>query len=217
MNIIRRKPPSLGRAARENRDDRVFVVAAEDTYAPKQYFKHLPMRRVRVMVLPTPVSSGLSSPGHVVDRLKEAFLEAKKNREVQSGDEFWVCLDMDHHMADTHLKGTLLALAQARQAGFELAISNPCFELWLLLHHEDVAPGTVYTNGEAVERALKARLGGYNKICIHEGMFPLATVPDAIRRARLLETSPDDPVGPWPDSTGTRMYRLLERALQGRR
>ena len=216
MSLLTRTAISIGRGQRKLRDDRVFVVAAEDTYAPEQYFEHLPLPRVKVVVLPTPKNSGLSSPAHVVDRLKNAFAGVSQKRQVQAGDEFWVCLDTDHHMNDSHLKGTLQALTHARQAGFELAISNPCFELWLLLHHEDVSAGTVFANGAAVESALKTSLNGYNKTAIGAGMFPLSTVPDAIRRARALEVAPDDPDGYWPEKTGTRMYRLLERALQGR-
>lgn len=216
MSLITRTAISIGRGQRKLRDDRVFVVAAEDTYAPEQYFEHLPLPRVKVVVLPTPKNSGLSSPAHVVDRLKNAFTGVTQKRQVQTGDEFWVCLDTDHHMNDSHLKGTLQALTHARQAGFELAVSNPCFELWLLLHHEDVAPGYTFPNSAAVETTLKTKLNGYNKTSINAGMFPLSKVTDAIRRARALEVTPDDPVGYWPETTGTRMYRLLEKALQGR-
>ena len=62
MSLLNRRPVSIGREIREFRDDRVFVVATDDTYAPEQYFKHLELRRVRVLVLPT--ERGESSPAH---------------------------------------------------------------------------------------------------------------------------------------------------------
>jgi hypothetical protein len=195
------------------RDDRVFVVATDDTYAPAQYFEHLPFRRVKVFVLPTPVDSGLSAPRHVVERLKEAFRDVSQRGQVQSGDEFWVFLDTDRSLTDNKLHRTMDALRTARQAGFELAISNPCFDLWLLLHHADVLPGTVFAKCEEVGRQIRAALGQYNKTSIKPGQFPLARIPDAIRRARALETAPDDPLGQWPEQAGTRVYRLLERVL----
>lgn len=34
-----------------------------------------------------------------------------------------------------HIKPFLAALQMARQHGVHVALSNPCFELWLLLHH----------------------------------------------------------------------------------
>lgn len=210
MNLLNRKPLSIGRAERAQRDDRVFVIATDDTYAPEQYFKHLPLPRVKVVVLPTPVDSGLSSPSHVVERLKNGFRTVSQKKQVQGGDEFWVFLDTDHHLRDTNLRGTLDALQTARQAGFEIAISNPCFELWLLLHHADVAPGSDFAGCAQVEQRLRKTLGQYNKSSIKAGQFPLERVPVAIRRARVLETAPE---APWPPHVGTRVYRLLERAL----
>jgi len=216
MSLLNRKPLSIGRSQRALRDDRVFVVATDDTYAPEQYFENLPLPRVKVVVLPTPKDSGLSSPGHVVDRLKVAFQNVAQKRQIQAGDEFWVFLDTDHHIRDAHLQATLDALLTARQAGFEVAISNPCFELWLLLHHEDVAPGTTFAKCAEVEQKLRDRLGEYNKTSVKAGHFPLGRVPDAIRRARALEAAPDDPEGHWPQQAGTRVYRLVERVLPSR-
>jgi hypothetical protein len=213
MSLLSRKPLAIGRSQRTLRDDRVFVVATDDTYAPLQYFEQLPLPRVKVIVLPTPVNSGLSAPEHVVERLKNAFRSVSQKNQVQIGDEFWVLLDTDHHVRDTNLRGTLEALRTGRQVGFEIAISNPCFELWLLLHHADVAPGTIFSKCIEVEQVVRDTLGQYNKTSIKAGQFPLARVPDAIRRARALETSPEDPVGPWPQQAGTRVYRLLERIL----
>lgn len=216
MSLLQGKKVSIGRSIRSMRDQPVYVVASEDTYAPKQYFENLPLPRVKVVVLPTPLDSGESSPGHVVERLKALVAGAEKRGEIHGGDEFWVCLDTDHHVKDTHLKGTLQALQAARQAGFELAISNPCFEVWLLLHHTSIAPGIAFPSANAVVDAVKAAVSGYHKDEIRKGMFPLANVPEAIQRARTLEKNPDEPEGYWPESTGTRIYRLLERALQGK-
>jgi hypothetical protein len=214
VSLINRPSLKIGRAIRELRDDRVFVIATDDTYAPEQYFKYLPLSRIKFVVLPTPQNSGLSSPGHVVERLKEGFAAVRAKQEIQAGDEFWVFLDTDHHTGDSHLAGTLQALQAARQAGFEIALSNPCFEVWLLLHHTDVSPGTVFGKCDEVVRLLRQALGSYDKTAIKDGHFRMGLVADAIRRARALESSPDAPEGYWPSSAGSRVYRLLERALK---
>lgn len=214
MSLLNRKPASIGRAQRTLRDDRCFVVAAEDTHAPDQYFAALSFHRVKVVVLPTPQNSGLSAPVHVVERLKAAFTEFKKKDEVQAGDEFWVILDTDHHIRGTHLPTTLTALRTASQSGFEVAFSNPCFELWLLLHHADVPVGTAFKNCDEVGERLRQTLGGYNKTALQATHFLPSRIADAVRRARLLESNPDAPEDVWPSSTGTRVYRLLERVTQ---
>jgi ribonucleotide monophosphatase NagD (HAD superfamily) len=213
MSLLNRKPISIGRAARALRDDRVFLVATEDTYAPSQYFENLPLPRVKVFVLPTSVNSGHSSPAHVIERLKNAFQNVRQRKQIQSGDEFWVFFDTDHHFHEQHRAGTLQAMQTAQQTGFEIAVSNPCFELWLLLHHADVDQGTVFSHCSEVEQKLRDTLSLYNKTSIKASDFPLALVPLAIRRARALEATPDNPAGHWPQQTGTRIYRLLERIL----
>lgn len=216
MSLIPRKRVTIGRAERILRDDRVFVVASEDSYAPEQYFAALRLPRVRVIVLSTPTDTCESAPYHVVDRLKNAYDDVRSKGQIQDGDEFWVMLDTDHHVVGTHIRGTMTALKEARHKGFELAISNPCFELWLLLHHVDIPADTVFGKPADAEAMLRKTLGGYSKSAIKAEQFPLSTVPDAIRRARALESNPDDPEGHWPPSTGTRVYRLMERVIGGR-
>jgi hypothetical protein len=39
MSLIQKKQFSIGRAERNERDDRVFVVATEDSHAPKVTYK----------------------------------------------------------------------------------------------------------------------------------------------------------------------------------
>ena len=46
-------------------------------------------------------------------------------------DEIWCVFDVDQHANLTQ------AINEARQSGISVAISNPCFELWLILHYED--------------------------------------------------------------------------------
>lgn len=209
MSLLNRKPISIGRSERKLRDDRFFVVATDDTYAPTQYFEHLHLTRVKVVVLETPVDSGLSAPVYVVNRLKEAVKKARK--EMQEGDEFWVLLDTDHHFRANNIAQTDEALREARQSGFKVAVSNPCFELWLLLHHKDIPPGQAFANAQAVEQELRGILGDYNKTKVKLGQFPAEKVPDAMRRARELTTGQPDF---WPETTGTHVYLLMESVLR---
>lgn len=211
MSLLNRNPISIGRGERKLRDDRIFIVTTDDTYAPAQYFEHLPLPRVRIKVLPTPEGSGLSAPVHVVERLKNAFQGVNQRKQIQSGDEFWVLLDTDHHFRDSNIAGTLAAIQTAKHVGFEVAVSNPCFELWLLIHHVDVPRGTTFRHCHEVESQIRDRLGEYNKTFIKRGQFPLDRVRDAIRRARLLDAEEN---APWPKGVGTDICRLMQRVLR---
>src|SRR6185436_2146803 len=51
-------------------------------------------------------------------------------------DEVWCVTDVDHYERDG---GKVTAAVALAGDDIKLAVSNPCFELWLLLHHEDCA------------------------------------------------------------------------------
>ena len=199
-----RKQRGLGRAGRMTRDDRLVVIATEDRFAPKQYFEALELSRVSVRVFGT--EDNRSHASWVVERLREVFEDAKKNNELQPDDEFWVLLDTDHWTQPNHVAGFSQAIQEARQAGFRVAVSNPCFELWLLLHVADVSPPLDACAD--VESQLRAVLGGYNKTNVpadklHPG------ISRAVERAKKLDVGTNG----WPQSTGTQVHELVEALL----
>jgi hypothetical protein len=207
---LSRRPVRIGRAEREYRDDRFFIVATEDTHAPKQYFSSLSLPRVKVLVLETPEGTGQSAPDHVLDRLRAYQDEAQKRREVQDDDQFWMMMDTDHHIEGRHKAGFLDVLRAADNLGFHVAISNPSFELWLLLHHVPVEKGDILPDGPSVVSRLQEVLHTYRKDAIQPERFGYERVPAAISRARALEETPDRPKGYWPEELGTRVYVLME-------
>ena len=58
-------------------------------------------------------------------------LKRSRTRQEPGFDEIWCVFDVDAH------PNVNSAVAEARDAGIEVAVSNPCFELWLVLHLED--------------------------------------------------------------------------------
>jgi hypothetical protein len=127
MSLFRRKPRPLKRGSTTLRDDRLFIVACDDTYAPKQYFDFFQIPRIQIHVVAT--NDGSSAAPHVLDRLNAIAFE--------EGDERWMLLDTDHCIRDNHIGTFLDAIAEAKRKGIKVALSKPSFELWLLLHHVD--------------------------------------------------------------------------------
>lgn len=211
MGLLKRKPRPIARSELTFRDDRIFVVACDDTYAPAQYFDALREPRVKVIVLPAPDQK--SAPGHVVSNLLKQRQAMHQEHELLAGDEFWVLLDTDHNIGGAHQARLVTALNDARQNGLQVAMSHPCFEMWLLFHHEELAAGVAYTKGEQVCARLRTLLGSFNKLNIPVEHFSRERIPTAIARSRAREAQPDDPVGYWPEHNGSRVYRLLERIL----
>lgn len=61
MSLIQRKPRPLTRDSSGFRDDRLFIVACDDTYAPQQYFNLFQIPRVKIFVVNTPAGEPSSS------------------------------------------------------------------------------------------------------------------------------------------------------------
>jgi hypothetical protein len=197
----RRRP--LDRKSGVLRDASLIVIASEDTHAVKQYFDRFELRRVQFVVLPT--QKGRSSPEALIERLdlyQEEF-------EIGDGDQLWIVLDTDHWIRGGHRNNLIEVLNRCRQRNFRFAISNPCFELWLLLHFQDWPVGNDLSCSEII-RQLRAVAGGYRKNAVYSLSITPASVEAAVERARSRDKS-----GNWfPDEMGTQVYRIIDELTE---
>ncbi|WP_420623257.1 RloB family protein [Candidatus Poriferisodalis sp.] len=89
--------------------------------------KDNPQVRVRV------IAGGLT-PSQLVERARKELRASDRARRSSGSpefDEIWCVMDTDEHpdLAES--------LQAAASAGIRVALSNPCFELWLLLHYRE--------------------------------------------------------------------------------
>jgi hypothetical protein len=123
----------------------------------------------------------------------EAEAEAKKaDDDNLKYDSVWAVFDVDEHPKIPE------AIQMARDNKIDLAVSNPSFELWLLLHFQD-HPGM---KGRAVVRKLlRDHLKDYDKHINYNDCQP--GYEDAVRRAKPLGTCDLHACEPGPNpSTG---------------
>ena len=177
MTLIPRQPRPLTRDSASLRDDRLFIVACDDTFAPKQYFNFFRLPRVQIHVVPT--ADGTSAAAHVLHRLQQVDHDAD--------DELWMLLDTDHCVHGTHLARFVQTLSEAKRQGVNVALSKPSFELWLPLHHVEETALGLLPGARDVEAALRATVGEYNKTNLKPEHYPLASVRDACSRAERLD------------------------------
>jgi hypothetical protein len=126
---------------------KLYVIATEGRSTEYKYFKELRKQysskfneqNLHVEILRRPSKqSGKSSPKYVEQMLNE-FLEDNRDYELKSYDELWLIID-----TDTWEQETIKQLAEKCQTEtlYHLGLSNPCFEIWLILHlidfNEDV-------------------------------------------------------------------------------
>lgn len=200
MSLVQRKPRPLKRDTDSLRDDRLFIIACDDTYAPKQYFDFFNITRIKVYVVPT--EDGTSTAERVLGRLLEYKYE--------QDDELWMLLDTDHCAEGNHKKGFIQAIKNAKERNVNIALSKPCFELWLLLHHVDEKVVEGLSNATETDKLLRKILGEYNKKNLKQEHYPLASVLNACTQAEKLDREIGG--GDIPDSNTSRVY-LLWKAI----
>lgn len=179
------------------RDARLFVIATEGERTEKLYFELFSSPRVHVIVLST-ASDGASGPNDVCNRL-EIF---RAQYMMEPTDRLWLVADVDrwrpHALRDV--------CRRCREINASTAISNPCFEVWLIAHFAD------YDASDKTCRAAKARLDALRtdkRERADYGTFVERT-PFAMDRAIALDVAPEKP---WPKLPGTHVYRLVRELL----
>lgn len=144
------------------------------------------------------VEAGAGDPRKIVEVAKQRCNEAQPG----DFDACWCVFDRDEHtrFAD--------AVDMARANGLELAVSNPCFELWLLLHFRE-SPGL--QDRHTVQKMLGDHVDGYDKR-VEFAQFA-SGVEEAEKRATRLDTSAEE-MGEAGRNPTTQVYRLT-RAIRG--
>jgi hypothetical protein len=132
------------------------------------------------------------SPGGVPKTLVARAVELKNlaEKEAKSGkddnllyEEVWCVFDIDEHPSIPDAK------QQARDNEIELAISNPCFELWILLHFRDQR---AHIERGVVQRECTKYLPDYEKKVPFASLHPKHD--EAVKRALALDA--------WQQSRG---------------
>lgn len=139
---------------------------------------------------------GNSSPEAVLLNLQ------KFEREYQlgDGDELWLAVDVDRWKEKMLASIASLCL----QKRINLAISNPCFELWLALHLDADLPSLM--SSRSLERHIRKQLGSFQK-SNYEARRLLMNIEAAVKKAKILD---DIPSHRWPQKPGTHVYKLVE-------
>ena len=151
--------------------------------------------------------SGMT-PDALVRRAKEYV---KRNRRTKRSDpefdEIWCVFDVDQH------PNVSRAIHDARQSGINVAVSNPCFELWLVLHREEQ---TAYIDrGDIQQRSDILRITANKRILPSAEPILVDAVEIAKQRARALDRRHADNGSPPRSNPSTDAWRLVDRLRTG--
>lgn len=123
-------------------------------------------------------------------------------------DECWCSFDVEWPKNHPNLFEDR-QLAQAK--GIGLVISNPCFELWLILHHRDLTKFVSTAEVESMSRKLDGRTG--KSI---DGSVYMPLRKQAARRAERLEQRHKNNGTSFPDDNPSSGMHHFLRALENR-
>ncbi|VAV82700.1 hypothetical protein MNBD_DELTA01-503 [hydrothermal vent metagenome] len=170
----------------------VFVIATDGTKTEPRYFdqfkttKKVSIQYVRDTNLPK-IFRRLNTYCH------EHGVKPKE-------DNVWLVIDKDTKSTN-HLNEIA---ADCKKKGYDLAVSNPCFEYWLYLHLAEHKP---FASASSCIRALTRKLGTYDKAKYDLARFK-PDIDSAVKKAQRNDSGNSHS---WPKDTGTHVYKLVKK------
>lgn len=177
----------------------LFIIAVEGSKTESQYFSMFNTGDSIIQVYCLK-GKNKSSPNQVLKRLKDYL----KKISLKKGDMAWLVIDKDD-WTEEQIKELYLWSKEREQYG--LALSNPQFEYWLVLHFDE--GHNISSANQCIDR-LRKHLPNYNKE-VDLRKFTRDSVKLAIHRAQRRDNPPCED---WPREFGqTTVYRLVEHLL----
>lgn len=149
-------------------------------------------------------------PAKLVERAiagrRQEERDAKRGR-GQPYDEVWCVFDVDEHPACND------AIVRALGNDINVAVSNPCIELWFVLHYEDQM---AYIDRKAAQRRSKELLR-CSKSLSDEALDDLTSRHrEASKRARRLDDKHTKDGSPSRSNPSSNVWQLVDRMIDGR-
>jgi hypothetical protein len=218
-----REPIPLVRPGGFLEAEKMFILSYEGKVSEKKYFEDFRNSElfnnsglIEVISLKRPTNRG-SDPISV----KKLLQEAKKDYRFKSTDEFWLIIDRDDWEEIHNHNFEKLVDDCKKEDNFFLAMSNPCFEIWLILHLKDINEYSKFEKQQIIlndkvsnsKNHIDIILGniqgrGYNKRPNLRIFLPLTN--KAIDRAKELDGQNED----YPKQLGTHIYKLIEKLIR---
>jgi hypothetical protein len=200
--------------------EKLFLLAYEGNETEPTYFEALKKNyrfnkdRIEIVSLRRDAKDTKSAPKYVFENLEKI----KDEYDLGNNDELWMIIDRDRNGKNIEkysekCKTTL---------NFYFALSNPCFEFWLLLHLKDTTEYTkdelslIFENRKVGRKKtyLKKHLSdilpdGYSEASLKPERF-LQHIEDAIFRAKNMNVDGEN----YPKNLGTDVYKLIEKVIQ---
>jgi hypothetical protein len=145
---------SLNRKIGNLRPGKTILIACEGQKTEYNYFKAI-KKEYRIAALTIKRGSGKSPLNIVQEAIK--FVNDQRSKGF-TFDEKWCVFDTEEPEISAIVQE---AIKIGRENGFNLALTNPAFEFWYLLHYEKTT--RLYSNCDEVIKDLKKYIPSYEK------------------------------------------------------
>jgi hypothetical protein len=179
------------------RDASFLIVVCEGAVREKIYFETLAKgnQQIKIQVVsPEGNEKGNSAPHWLLERAINITEELGSNRY----DNLWFVLDVDKWK-----RASLEQIKAECQSNWSVALSNPCFEIWLIMHYIDQSLIDSISCRQLKGELNKKVIGGY-KVEI-----ALLNIQNAIKRAKDSDSTKHF----IPALKTTKVYLLADQII----
>ena len=206
--------------------EKFFIIASEGEVTERKYFNQLSDSDIfnkegKIEVCHIQRPSGDGNP----IALRTQIREIKRDVNYRPTDELWIIMDVDNwqHLLEKH-GYTFDSFIEACETedGAKVLVSNPCFEMWLILHLRKLSE---LSDEEKDKLLLNEKEDGkpYAKKLLGEltpgdrgysgrpkASIFIPHVYDAIENAKEIAIAGDK----YPKSLGSDVYQIVERLVK---
>lgn len=214
-----RERDELFRESNSIEKEKIIVLAFEGNETEEIYFEEFKNSErfndslIYLHLLKRPKTDTNSAPNHVFKKLKR---EAKYEYNFKNTDELWMIIDTDRWRNIPEIIKECKNLEN-----MYVAVSNPCFELWLLLHIKNLSEyseeelnlilqnAKVTSKKNYIDTKITEILGSYNKSNPKPELY-LLHLDLAIEQAINLDDEQED----FPSKLGSHVYKLIQKLIK---
>lgn len=200
-----RKISQKARGVHRRRERRLILLVVEGRRNKTEslYFHHYNTTQNQYTIRIVPGNE--TDPVKMVNRA--VIASSDEGCDMEFGDRVYCVFDTDTDQAKQEAIDRAARIAESHNV--ELILSNPCFEVWYVLHYK--ATSRQFASNEEVLRELRRQMPNYDK---NVDVFAQLSdrTNDAIHNARMLETHHDKAGNrrSMDRNPSTDVYRIVE-------
>lgn len=184
---------SFKRRKSTRRYKRRYLLVCEGAVTEPSYFNQLKSLYRESIIDITCLKKQQSAPKFLI----ECALKAQSD--LQKGDELWIILDVDNWTPEQFKE---LEEWEKPKTNRYVAVSNPCFEIWLVFHEQN--PNDC--SKRACQTYFRENIAHGTKD-IRANWLTEEKINNAVERAKARDSNKN---GIVPDNPTSRVYRLIE-------